>query len=353
MRAIDDATKTSTSSTDPGVPRSGRAARRVPRPRALASGRRTVEERRTPQTDPATASTLVRLKYAVELAYDVQGPADFLFNFQAARARSQRVLHEHLDISPRARVGEHDDPAGGARILRVGCGKGALALRYEVVVEAGRILADPLAVAETPVARLPPETLQYLYPSRYCESDKLLAFAFDHFGGLPPGYARAQAICDWVGRHVQFASGSSTSETTAVSTLVQKRGVCRDFAHLMIALCRACNLPARFATTIDYGADPALGPQDFHAFVEVFLDGRWWMFDPSGTAIPMGFPLIATGRDAADAAFCTIFGAATMTRMHIAISAQRGADGKLPVIERVDRAVSLDAAPARLPAAPR
>jgi len=94
-----------------------------------------------------------------------------------------------------------------------------------------------------------------------------------------------------------------------VDTLHQRAGVCRDFAHLMIALCRALNIPARFSSGLDYGADPALGPTDFHAYVEVFLDGRWYIFDPSGTAMPMGFVRIGTGRDAADISFATIFGA--------------------------------------------
>ena len=97
---------------------------------------------------------------------------------------------------------------------------------------------------------------------------------------------------------------------TAYSTFVERKGVCRDFAHLMIALCRAVNLPARFTTGTDYGADPILGPPDFHAYVEVFLGGRWYIFDPSGTAIPMGFVRFGTGRDAADVAMREIAGAA-------------------------------------------
>src|SRR6185436_9685670 len=98
------------------------------------------------------------------------------------------------------------------------------------------------------------------------------------------------------------------SSTSAVDTLTEQVGVCRDFAHLMIALCRAINIPARFVTGIDYGADPALGPTDFHAYVEVYLGDRWYMFDPSGVAIPMGFVRLGTGRDAADTSFATIFG---------------------------------------------
>ena len=118
------------------------------------------------------------------------------------------------------------------------------------------------------------------------QSDRLLRFAFNEFGHLWHGYSRVQAIRDWVVERVKFRSNSSDVNTSAIDTLVEGTGVCRDFAHLMIALCRALNIPARFATGIDYGADPALGPTDFHAYVEVFLGDRWYIFDASGVAIP-------------------------------------------------------------------
>jgi transglutaminase-like putative cysteine protease len=158
------------------------------------------------------------------------------------------------------------------------------------------------------VANLPGSVLHYIYPSRYCQSDRLQRLAVKEFGHLWQGYSRVQAIRDWVLNRVLFQSNSSTGTTSAVDTLVEEVGVCRDFAHLMIALCRAVNIPARFATGIDYGADPALGPTDFHAYVEVYLGDRWYIFDPSGVAIPMGFVRLGTGRDAADAAFATMFG---------------------------------------------
>ena len=150
--------------------------------------------------------------------------------------------------------------------------------------------------------------LGYIYPSRYCQSDRLVKLAIDEFGSLRQGHRRVQAIQAWVQRHVTFRSNVSNSNTSAVDTLIERVGVCRDFAHLMIALCRAVNIPARFATGTDYGADPALGPPDFHAYVEVYLGDRWYIFDPSDTAIPMGFVRLGTGRDAADVAFATIFG---------------------------------------------
>ncbi|MFL6664518.1 MAG: transglutaminase family protein, partial [Rhizobacter sp.] len=130
--------------------------------------------------------------------------------------------------------------------------------------------------------------------------------------------------------------------TSAIDTLLETVGVCRDFAHLMSALCRAINIPARFTTGIDYGADPALGPPDFHAYVEVYLGDRWYLFDPSGTAIPMGFVRLGTGRDAADVAFATIFGAVTSSAPRIAIEAIAGADGSLVLPRHCTEALSTD-----------
>jgi transglutaminase-like putative cysteine protease len=169
-------------------------------------------------------------------------------------------------------------------------------------------MTPPNQVLEVPVARLPAAVLPYIYPSRYCQSDRLNKFAIREFGHLWQGYSRVLAIQDWVRQRVRFSSGASNASTSAIDTLVEQVGVCRDFAHLMIALCRAVNIPARFATGIDYGADPSLGPTDFHAYVEVYLGDRWYMFDPSGVAMPMGFVRLGTGRDAADTAFATIFG---------------------------------------------
>ena len=168
--------------------------------------------------------------------------------------------------------------------------------------------ADPAQLPEVPIRNLPPEVIGYIYPSRYCQSDRLVKMAINEFGQLWQGHSRVQAIQEWVRRHVSFTSNTSNSNTSAVDTLIEQVGVCRDFAHLMIALCRAVNIPARFATGTDYGADPVLGPPDFHAYVEVYLGDRWYIFDPSGTAIPMAFVRFGTGRDAADVAFATIFG---------------------------------------------
>jgi transglutaminase-like putative cysteine protease len=130
--------------------------------------------------------------------------------------------------------------------------------------------------------------------------------------------------------HVRFASNTTDSRTSALDTFVDRVGVCRDFTHLMIAMCRALNIPARVVTGTDFGAHPDLGPPDFHAYVEVYLGDRWYLFDPSGTAIPMGFVRLGTGRDAADVAFATIFGSVVSKAPLVRVTALEGDGLVLP-----------------------
>lgn len=292
---------------------------------------------------PPDTRAPVRLHYSVELRYDVlSAGSDFIFNVQAARTRHQHVVQEKLDISQQVLLQAHTDNATRARHLRLRAQAGPLSIRYGAVLDIAHHHADPATLAEVWIPELPGDVLPYLYPSRYCQSDRLHRFAVAQFGGLWQGYSRVQAICDWVNSHVAFVSNSSGGTTTACDTLLDKQGVCRDFAHLMIALCRAVNIPARFTTGVDYGADPALGPQDFHAYVEAFVGHRWYLFDPSGTAIPMGFIRLATGRDAADGAFASIFGSVVAHPPVLSIEAVPGADGVLRVPQRVATALSTD-----------
>jgi transglutaminase-like putative cysteine protease len=252
---------------------------------------------------------MVRIMLSIELAYEIASPGcDFIFNVHAARTRAQRVVSENLWLSPDLPREMYIDPASGNRYMRLAAPAGLLKLNYNAAVDVVHHVAMPDQIGEVPVARLPPQVLGYIYPSRYCQSDRLCKFAIREFGHLWQGYSRVLAIQDWVRQRITFSSNTSNSTTSAVDTLIEQVGVCRDFAHLMIALCRAVNVPARFTTGIDYGADPALGPTDFHAYVEVYLGDRWYMFDPSGTAIPMGFVRLGTGRDAADVSYATIFG---------------------------------------------
>jgi transglutaminase-like putative cysteine protease len=288
-------------------------------------------------------SVPMRLKFDIKLTYEAgEKGADFVFNIEAAQTLRQRVVAERLILPKGCEIVRHVDPATRSRFLRVLAPEGPMAVRYTATVDIDQHLENPSVIGECAIGKVPGSVLPYVFPSRYCQSDRLLRLAYDLFGKLPHGYARVQAICNWVSDNVAFASNTTNGETSACDTVLQRQGVCRDFAHLMIALCRALNIPARFATGIDYGADPALGPQDFHAYVEVYLGDRWWIFDPSGTAIPTGFVRLGTGRDAADVPFCMIFGMATMTDMQITISAETGTDGKLREPLPTDRALSTD-----------
>jgi transglutaminase-like putative cysteine protease len=213
------------------------------------------------------------------------------------------------------------DPATRNRYMRVQAGAGAFAVRYDATVDITHHFEPPDRIAEVPIANLPPEVLPYLYPSRYCQSDRLRRIATREFGHLRQGYSRVQSIQDWVRQRILFAIGSSVASTSAVDTLVEQAGVCRDFAHLMIALCRAVNIPARFVTGIDYGASPELGVPDFHAYVEAYLGQRWYLFDPTGITLPTGLVRIGTGRDASEVSFATMFGAVKSFMPTISIAA--------------------------------
>jgi len=252
---------------------------------------------------------MIRFNHHITLEYMV-GPAgaDFIFNIHAAHTAHQTVSREQLHVNQVTTLQWHTDATTGTRFMRLRAGPGLLQVQHRASVELHHHHALPDRLAEVPVAQLPFDTLPYLNPSRYCQSDQFSQLAMQHFGHLPRGHGRVKAVQDWVRRHVTFTANTSNSATSAVDTLASGQGVCRDFAHLMIALCRALCIPARFTSGTDWGADPELGPPDFHAYVEVFLDGGWYIFDPSGTAIPMGFVRIGTGRDAADVPFASIYG---------------------------------------------
>lgn len=252
---------------------------------------------------------MTRIEHHIALQYQIGlDGADLIFNIHAAQTARQTVSQERLQTNQGLVPQMYTDPATGSRFMRLRARPGLLQLQHHATVDVHHHRVMPDLLAEVPVAQLPFDTLTYLNPSRYCQSDQFSQLAMAQFGMLPRGYRRAQAIRDWVQQRVRFTANTSNSNTSAVETFDSGLGVCRDFAHLMIALCRALCIPARFTTGTDWGADPALGPPDFHAYVEVYLEGGWYIFDPSGTAIPMGFVRIGTGRDAADVPFASLYG---------------------------------------------
>jgi transglutaminase-like putative cysteine protease len=197
---------------------------------------------------------------------------------------------------------------------------GHLTLRYDGLVEVTAEV-DPadLDANQVPPEDLPEETLQFLLPSRYCLPDVLGGAAADGFGDVEPGWTQVQAICDWVHEHIAYAVGSTNYLSDATEAYMQRRGVCRDYAHLAISFCRALNYPARYA----FGYVPLLGrplPEegmDFAAWMEVYLGGEWYPFDPRNNARLAGRVLIGRGRDAVDVAMVTSSGAPRLESMSV------------------------------------
>jgi len=286
---------------------------------------------------------MIRFDLSITLDYTIQSPTDFVFIIQPTNTPYQRVTWEQLEMQPQLASVEEIHGAPANRHLRLHSEPGSLQLRYEAIVDLVHHFALPSDVRETPIAELPASVLQYIYPSRYCQSDRLLDVARSEFGALEPGYERVEAIRRWVQTRTRFQIGSSNPGTSALETYQCGTGVCRDFAHLMISMCRALNIPARFATGIDYGADPSLGPTDFHCYVEAYLGDRWYLFDPSGISPRMGLLRIATGRDASEAAFATIFGTVEWWMPHISIRTEGDALSGIVEPFRHDYAVSTDA----------
>lgn len=256
----------------------------------------------------------MKLNVQCRLGYTFAEPTEIMAIVQAARSPDQTILTESFDIAPHTDLVVHEDPATGARTLR-GWLQGDVLLAYQATVENGvRDLLQPDAV-EHDWSDLPPEALPYLMPSRYSPADRFLRFADREFGHLRGG-AKVLAILDWIHDHVDYVSGSSDASTTAENTFTDRAGVCRDFTHLGIALCRAVSIPARAVAVYALKLNPA----DFHAVFEVYLSGRWWFVDATRLAPIEGFVRIAVGRDAADIAFLTTKGMCNQTSMTVSVT---------------------------------
>jgi transglutaminase-like putative cysteine protease len=246
----------------------------------------------------------------LQLDYQINAPAHFLFNVQVGRREANELVEEQLTISPALEIRHFCHQRTGNRFFRLDAPPGQLSVHYEARL---RLHHDPvpLQLDESPVTAVPDEVLRYLMPSRYCESDLLSRAAQQMFGPVEPGLARVRAIENWIHNAITYLPGISNSTTTAQQVFVQRAGVCRDFAHLGITLCRALNIPARLVVGYVHFTEP---PEDFHAVFEAWLDGRWVIFDATRMAPTDRLVRVGTGRDAKDVAFATIFGSVFMTR---------------------------------------
>lgn len=249
------------------------------------------------------------------LEYAVQSPTHFCFNIEAAHWPTQKILSEQLSISSGVQPHAAVDPRSGNRLIRFDAAPGPLRVRYKAEVEVHTPPADS-RLCETPVGQVPDDIFEYLLATRYCESDVLTGEVVRMFGTLPRGFARVQAITDWIRREIRYQPGSTNSNTTAQEVFAQRAGVCRDFAHLGITFCRALNIPARIVVGYVWFDEP---PQDFHALFEAWLDGHWVLFDPTGMAPVDRLVRIGTGCDAKDVAFATLFGQVQLTRKEVMV----------------------------------
>ncbi len=253
------------------------------------------------------------IKVGCELEYQVAQHTNFMFNIAVAETPFQRVNTETIQVTPDKNAAIKTIGSEGNRILRLQAEPGTLRIKYEATVNLQPEVENPPSIAEVPYEEIPDDVLRYLNPSRYCESDRLSRMAFKTFGSVSPGYTRVEKICDWTHANLQYMSGSTDARTSACDALIQGAGVCRDYAHVAITFCRAMCIPARYVSGYAVG----LQPPDFHGFFEAYLDGGWYLFDATRMVQRKGLVRIGTGRDASDASFATVIGAATLLKMNV------------------------------------
>lgn len=270
--------------------------------------------------------------------YDIDGETTILLQVAAQNGPSQSIQSETLavDLTPpggqseAVDVEEYELPPEGNRMHRFTVGSGRLAIDYRVVAKTELAVVDDPQLSH-PIAQLPPETLRYTVPSRYCESDKLADWAAETFGELHPDDSRVMAIANWIYEQFEYTPGATGPQSSAVDVLDSHAGVCRDYAHLMIATCRALDIPARYVS----GYVANLEPPDFHALVEVYVGDGWYLFDPTRLAPRTGLIRIARGLDAAETAFCTIVGNADLVEQSVLSWRHDEFDADEPVRVRV------------------
>lgn len=249
------------------------------------------------------------IRFGFEIALDSPAPTPFILALSPHPTVAGRIVGSAIRVEPDVTLMEFIDPFGNLR-TRLIAPPGPLRLWSDCIIESdGAPDAVDWNARQHEIADLPPDTLPFLTASRYCDSDALVERAWALFGETPSGWARVQAICNFVHNHMTFGYKFGRPTKSAGEALREGTGVCRDFAHLAIALCRAMNIPARYASGYlgDIGVPPS-GPGDFCAWFEAYLEGRWYTFDARYNTPRIGRVLMVRGRDAADGAMMTSFG---------------------------------------------
>lgn len=249
-----------------------------------------------------------------EIEYNAYSPGTIILNIHALRTPHQTVISEVFNIEPYIKVEELIAAQSDNRLMRFEIPyTGPVKITYNATIDNYYEIKDYSCVTEIPVGQMDAAVLPYLNPSRYCQSDKLYRLANNFFGHIVNPFEKVVTLTDWIYRNVQYLSGSTDSQTSAFDTVTEQSGVCRDFAHLGIALCRALTIPARYFTGYAYQLNPA----DFHACFEAYIGTDWVLFDATKLVPLNGLIKIASGRDAADTAIANIFGNIAFNSMKV------------------------------------
>jgi transglutaminase-like putative cysteine protease len=261
----------------------------------------------------------MRIRVGCEFVWETTAPVPMLMLVKPRADADHLAVYESTWSDPQLAIHEYTDLFGN-NCWRFVAPEGTSAVRYDAVVEIPET-PDPVVPHATlnAVEDLPDDAIVFTLPSRYVESDKLLDVAWELFGNTAPTWERIQAVCDWVHHNIQFVNGSSTPATTAYDVYQQRMGVCRDFALLSVALCRALNIPARytFGYLPDIAIEPPDVPMDFHTWFEAYVGGRWYTFDARHNTPRVGRVVIGRGRDAVDCALSTAYGNARLAKFTV------------------------------------
>jgi transglutaminase-like putative cysteine protease len=262
---------------------------------------------------------LIRIGY--DIALGLPNPTAIVFLLRVHSSRESRLVEgENFRIEPELEVEDYLD-AFGNRCGRVNAPAGTIRfLNHAIILDSGEPDAYAPELEESGLGEIPTDTLSFVLPSRYCEVDsELLDFAWKRFAAITPGWARVQAICDFVHSHIRFDYQMARANRTALDAFKERVGVCRDFTHLAITLCRCLNIPARYVTGYlgDIGVPPLPDPMDFSAWFEVYLGGRWYSFDARHNQRRIGRIVIGRGRDAVDVPITMVFGSHQLEKFSV------------------------------------
>lgn len=258
----------------------------------------------------------MKFEVCAKINYEAIAPSTLILNIQPFKSEGQCVTDEQFNLSPDLKMTEFNAVSGEKRFKVIEIPEaGSVSIDYKAVVENSVRVIPGDQLDDILISTMPVSVLPYLNPSRYCQSDKLYRFAFNKFGNIENAFQKVMAIRDWIYKNVEYG-GYTTPQTSAYDTITEQIGVCRDFSHLGIALCRALTIPARYFTGYAY----QLQPPDFHACFEAYIGGYWIIVDATKLVPINGLVKIASGMDATETAFASIFGNLRFLRMEVGVT---------------------------------